>query len=55
MFLFISAALLAASTSNPDADWSRVRHLKYGSEVIVTLQNGSRPGPYSDVTAGIGR
>jgi hypothetical protein len=50
MFLFISAALLAASTSNPDADWSRVRRLEHGTEVIVTLQDGSRPGPYSDVT-----
>src|SRR5258708_2244608 len=50
MFLFISAAILASTAATPDADWSRVRHLKHSTEVIVTLQNGSRPGPYSDVT-----
>src|SRR5579872_780790 len=50
MFLFMSAAILAATTTAPETDWSRVRHLKHGSEVIVTLQDGSRPGSYSEVS-----
>ena len=41
MFLFISAAILAATTATPDADWSRVRHLKHSTEVIVTLLSWS--------------
>src|SRR4051812_10346197 len=49
MFLFISAAIVAASTATPDADWSRVRHLKHGTEVIVTLHHGAPLRLHTDV------
>ncbi|HEV3141365.1 MAG TPA: hypothetical protein VGY57_12645, partial [Vicinamibacterales bacterium] len=49
---FVLAPMAAGSleAARPESDWSRVRHLKHGAEVIVTMQNGARPGPYSDVT-----
>jgi len=50
MTALITVLALASTLATPDADWSRVRHVKHGTDVIVTLKDGSRPGPYSDIT-----
>ncbi|HMD36999.1 MAG TPA: hypothetical protein VKH42_18625 [Vicinamibacterales bacterium] len=50
MTTLLTALALASAMTAHDPEWSNVRHLKPGAEVIVMRQDGSRPVSYSDVT-----